>query len=474
MALKGHKEVAPNRYELEISIDGEAFREAIRKAYQRGAKKMNVPGFRKGKAPLSVIEKYYGEEVFFEDALNILYPEALESAADEAGLKLLDDKIDFDLVSINKQDGAEYKLTVTTQPEIEIGEYKGLKAEKVKPSVAADEIAAELDKLVQRNSRLVSVEDRAAKEGDIAVIDYDGSVDGVPFAGGKGEGHSLTLGSGQFIPGFEEQVVGHKPEDAFDVEVTFPEDYHAEDLKGKKAVFTCKVHELKVRELPELDDEFAKDVSEFDTLKELKEDTKKKMLEDKDKQADADAEDAVISQLVDSFKGDIPQVMIDRRVEDSVRDFDYRLQMQGMNLQTYMQFTGGNLEEFRAGLVPQAERQVKVRLALEKIAENEKFEVADEELEAEFVKLAAQYGVDIKEVKKAIAAREVKADMLVSKAIAFVKDNAVITEVEAKKEAKKPAAKKPATKKTGDTEKAKKPAAKKPATKKPTKAKEEK
>lgn len=470
MSLKGYKEVAPNRYEIEISIDGETFRDAIKQAYKKGVKKMNVPGFRKGKAPLGLIEQYYGEEVFFEDALNILYPTALEEAVTEAGLEMIEDKIDFDLVSISKADGADYKLTITTKPVIEIGEYKGLAAEKVTAAVSDEEIKAEIDKLAERNSRMVSVEDRAAEDGDIAVIDFEGFVDGVAFEGGKGEGHSLTLGSGQFIPGFEEQIVGHNTDDEFDVNVSFPEDYHSEDLKGKAAVFKCKLHEIKKREYPEIDDEFAKDVSEFDTIDELKADFSAKILEKKQQEADADVENALIDQLVDSVKGEIPEAMFEHRVEDNLRDFDYRLQAQGMNLDLYMQYTGASPEEFRANFRPQAERQVKVRLALEKIAELEKIVPTAEEIAAEYDKLAEGYNVKAEQVKAAIPEKEVAADIAVGKAIAIVKDNAKIKEVAAKTE--KPAAKK-TTKKAADSDKAEKTPAKKPAAKKTEKAADE-
>lgn len=466
MSLKGFKEVAANRYELEIVIDSETFGGAIKTAYRRGVKKINVPGFRKGKAPLSVIEKFYGEEVFFEDALNILYPAALDEAVKEAGLEMIEDKIDFDLVSISKKDGAHYKLTITTKPVIEIGEYKGLSAEKVAAEASDEEIEAEISRLAERNARMVTVEDRAAENGDITVIDFEGFVDGVAFEGGKGEGHSLTLGSGQFIPGFEDQIVGHNTDDEFDVNVTFPEEYHAEELKGKEAVFKCKLHEIKKKELPEIDDEFVKDVSEFDTLDELKADYKTKITERKEKEASDDVENQLIDQLVESVKGEIPEAMYEKAIDNSINDFDYRLQMQGMNLQTYLQYVGGSVEEFRENFRAQAERQVKVRLALEKIAALENIEAGEEEIAAEFDKLAASYGVPAEQVKAAIPEKEVVADIVVGKAIAVVKDSANVKEVAAKSEkpAKKAPAKKTATKKA-DGETAEKPAKKSSAKK---------
>ncbi|MCI8361078.1 MAG: trigger factor [Clostridiales bacterium] len=435
MSLKSSNKVETNRYELEISIDGAAFQEAVQKAYRKNVKKMNIPGFRKGHAPRSIIEKYYGEQVFYEDALNIVYPDAVEAAVEEAGLELVGDKIDTDVTSIGKE-GVELKITVTVKPEVEVGEYKGLKAERPNTSVSDEEIQAELNKLAERNSRMITVEDRAAEKGDVAVIDFEGFVDGEAFEGGKGESYSLTLGSGQFIPGFEEQVVGHKTDDAFDINVTFPEDYHAEQLKGKEAVFKVKLHEIKMRELPEMDDEFAKDVSEFDTLDELKEDTKKKLAERKEKEADDGVETQLVDQLAEGLKAEIPEAMFERRVDENLRDFDYRLQSQGMNLELYMQYTGSSVEEFRKNFRPQAERQVKVRLALEKIAELEKIEPTAEELEAEYKKLSESYGVDVDRVKSAVPEKEVAKDLAVSKAVELVKESAKITAKKAGKTAK--------------------------------------
>lgn len=472
MSLKSSNKVETNRYELEISIDGAAFQDAIQKAYRKNVKKMNIPGFRKGHAPRSIIEKYYGEQVFYEDALNIVYPDAVESAVEEAGLELVGDKIDTDVTSIGKE-GVELKITVTVKPEVEVGEYKGLKAERAKTEVSDAEIEEEIGRMAERNSRLVSVEDRAAENGDIAVIDFEGFVDGEAFEGGKGESYSLTLGSGQFIPGFEDQVVGHKPEEEFEISVTFPEDYHAEQLKGKPAVFKVKLHEIKKREMPEIDDEFAKDVSEFDTLAELKEDAKKKIAERKEKEADNAVEAQLIDQLIDGMKAEIPEVMFENRVNESLRDFDYRLQTQGMNLDMYMQYTGSSVEDFRNNFRPQAERQVKVRLALEKIAELEKIVPTAEEIEAEYEKLAKNYGVDADKVKKAIPEKEVVKDLAVSKAVELVKDTAKVSEAKAEKKtaAKKTAAKAEAGKEGESAEKPK--TTRKRTTKKTEEPKEE-
>lgn len=440
MTLKETKKLETNRYQLEIVIDGEQFREAIKQAYRKEGKKINVPGFRKGKAPLHIIETYYGSEVFFEDALNLLYADAVEAAINESGLKVIDDKMDFDLVSISKEDGVDFKVSVTTYPEIELEAYKGLKAERPLVKVGAAEVNAEIKSLQERNARMVSVEDRAAKKGDTVIIDFEGFKDGVAFEGGKAEGHSLELGSGQFIPGFEDQIIGKKIDEEFDVNVTFPEEYGAEDLAGQPAVFKVKLHEIKLRELPAADDEFAKDVSEFDTLKELKADLKKKATERKKKAAEEAVENILVQQIVDGIKGEIPEAMFTNRLNQSVEEFGYRLQSQGMSLDLYLQYTGSTIEQFRETFRPQAEMQVKYRLALEKIVELEGIKADEEAVQAEYAKIAEGYGVEVDKVKAVIPATEVEKDVAVGKAIDFVKANAVITDaVDEKKEAKKAA-----------------------------------
>ena len=451
MSLKETKKIETNRVQLEIVIDGEKFREAIKEAYRKNGKKINVPGFRKGKAPLSMIETYYGVEVFYEDALNLIYSDVVDEAIKEAGIKTVDDKTDFELVSISKEDGVDFKVTVTTYPEIELGEYKGLKAEKMAVKVDAAEVNAEVKAMAERNARMVSVEDRAAKKGDTVIIDFEGFTDGVAFDGGKAEGHALELGSGQFIPGFEEQIIGKKIGDEFDIDVTFPEEYGASELAGKPAVFKIKLHEIKVRELPAIDDEFAKDVSEFDTLKELKADIKKKALERKKKAAEEAVENDLVNQIVESIKGEIPEAMFEARLNQSVEEFAYRLQSQGMDFKTYLQYTNSSLDDFKATFRPQAEMQVKYRLALEKIVELENITATEAELDERYATLAENYGVEVDMVKSAIPAAEVEKDIAVGKAIDLVKANAVITEVDPKADeakAEKAPAKKPAAKKT--------------------------
>ncbi len=447
MSLKEVKNVATNRYELEILVDGEKFREAIEKAYKKNAKNINIPGFRKGKAPFTFVEKYYGSEVFFEDALNIVYPDAVDEAIKESGLKVINDKMDFDMVSISKENGVDFKVTLTTYPEIEIGEYKGLKAEKVIAKVTDEEIDAQVKAMADRNARMIAVEDRAATMGDTVTIDFEGFCDGEAFEGGKAEGFALELGSGQFIPGFEEQIVDHKIDDEFDVTVTFPEEYGAENLAGKEAVFKIKLHEIKVRELPEIDDEFAKDVSEFDTIADLKADLSAKTLERKQKAADEEVENDLVALIVDSINGEIPEAMFENRLNQSVEEFGYRLQSQGLDLDTYLKYTGASIEDFKNSFRPQAESQVKFRLALEKIVELENIVATEEDINAKIEEMAKEYGMEADKIKAAVPVEEIAKDLAVGKAIDFIKENAVITEVEAKTEKKAPA-KKPTAKKT--------------------------
>lgn len=462
--LKESKKLENNRYELEITIDAESFKAAILKAYKKEVKNIAIPGFRKGKAPLSIIEAKYGEGFFYEEALNLLYADALEEAAAAAGVELVNDKIDFEMVSISKQEGVDFKVKVTVVPTATIGKYKGLEVEKVTASVSAKEVNAELNALAERNSRMVAVEDRASAMGDTAVIDFEGFIDDKAFEGGKGESFSLVLGSGQFIPGFEEQVAGHNVGDEFDVNVTFPEDYGSDELKGKPAVFKCKLHEIKVKELPELDDEFAKDVSEFDTLDALKKDIKAKALEKKKAASENELESDLIDAMLETLEVEIPEAMIKDAIQKNIEEFAYRLQMQGLRMEDYIKYTGATEEMFAENFRPQAEKQVKVRLALDAVVAAEKFEVTDDELAEEIKKIAEQYGVEEDKVKAAFSADMIKKDIASRKAIELVKAEAVITEVkektkkEAPVEEKKPAAKKPAAKKTTT---AKKPAAKK-------------
>ena len=432
MSLKETKNVGTNRYELEITVDAEKFQEAIKEAYKKNAKSISIPGFRKGKAPYAFVEKYYGAEVFFEDALNLIYAEVVDEAITESGLKVINDKMDFDMVSISKEEGVDFKVTLTTYPEITVGEYKGLKAEKVIAKVEDSEIDAQVNAMAERNARMVEVTDRAAQMGDTVTFDFEGFCEGEAFEGGKAEKYALELGSGQFIPGFEEQIAGKNIGDEFDVNVTFPAEYGAENLAGKDATFKCKLHEIKFRELPAIDDEFAKDVSEFDTLEALKADLKAKALERKQKVSEEEMENDLVQQIVDSIEGEIPEAMFENRLNQSVEEFAYRLQSQGLDLETYLKYTNSNIDEFKKTFRPQAESQVKFRLALEKIVELEKIEATEEDINAQIEKMAKDYGMEVEQIKNAVPTEEIAKDLAVGKAIDFIKENAVITEVETK------------------------------------------
>ena len=432
MSLKSSNKVETNRYQLEVEVDAKIFEKAIEQAYHKENKKIAIPGFRKGKAPRAFVEKYYGEQVFYEDAINAVYPDALDEAVNEAKLELIEDKIDFDLVSAGKE-GIVFKATVTTKPDVEIDGYKNIGATKKPIEVTDEDINQEIKKVQERNSRMVTVEDRAVQNDDITVIDFDGSVDGVAFEGGKAENYSLTIGAGQFIPGFEEQIIGHKTGDEFDVNVKFPADYQAADLADKDAVFKIKLHEIKVKELPEVDDDFVKDVSDFDTLDKYKEDVKEKLAETKEKEAKDDIENQLIDKLIENLKAEIPQAMYENKINEDIREFGYRLQSQGMDLDTYLKYTGMDKDSIRKQFQPQAERQVKVRLALEKVAQLENIQPSEEEIEEEFAKLAKSYEIDIDKVKSFIPKNELIKDIVVEKAINLVRDNAII--IESKKDA---------------------------------------
>ena len=465
MSLKNQKNIGPNNYEFEISIDGATFSAAVDKAYKKSAKNITIPGFRRGKAPRAIIEKMYGRGVFYEDAVNDLLPAAYEEAAKEFGMEIVG-RPEFEIDNID-DNGATIKVKVYTKPEMKLDGYKGVEATRTVTPVTDADVDAEIERVRARNSRMIDVTDRAAALEDTVDINYEGSVDGVPFEGGKADGHSLTLGSGQFIPGFEDQIVGHNIGDEFDVNVTFPEKYHAEELAGKAAVFKVKLNGIKFNEKPALDDDFAKDVSEFDTLAEYKADIRAKLEENNKKSADAAVDEQLVAAVVEKLEGDIPEVMYDAECENMVRDFDTRLRMQGMDLKTYFKYTGMDLDGLREQSRPQAERQVKTRLALETIAANEKIEASDDEIEEEFKRLSEAYGMEVDQIKAQIAPEALAEDIKVRKAVEFIRDNAKITDAAPEAE-KKPAAKKTAAKKTAakKDDSAEKPAAKKTAAKK--------
>ncbi len=442
LMLKSSNKTETNIYTLEVSVSGEDFSKAILKAYNKQKNKIQLPGFRKGKAPLKMIEKFYGEGVFYEDALDIVYPEAVGDAIKEAGIEPVAAPHDLDVTKIGK-DGVEMTMKVTVKPEISIANYKGIEADKEDASVVADDVKRELASMQERNARVVTVDDRKAKKNDIAVIDFEGFVDGVAFDGGKGENYELTLGSGQFIPGFEEQIVGHKTSDEFDVNVTFPTEYTPE-LAGKDAVFKVVLHEIKMKELPALDDDFAKDVDdEVDTLAELKKKIKAELSEKKKEDVERSFESAVLEKVVDLVEGEIPEVMYDSKLEDDVKDYENRLAQQGIPLDTYLQYMGMDRDKFKESMRDNAVKQVKLQLAVEKIAELEKIEATDEEADAKLQEMADMYQLELEQVKKWVNVEDVKKDVVGKKTVDFLVANAkAIVAEKPKKTTKKAVAKK--------------------------------
>lgn len=467
MSLTSTEKKENNIAELEIAVDAQTLKEATDKVFKRKVKTINVPGFRKGKAPRAIIEKMYGEGIFMEDAVNDLFPDAYDAAVEEAGIEPVD-RANVEMLTLDKETGFTFKATVTVKPEVTVTGYKGLEAVKTIYEIEEGALEVEISRMRENNARMLTVEDRAAADGDQTVIDFLGSVDGVPFEGGKGDGYQLTLGSHAFIPGFEEQIVGHKPGDEFDVNVTFPEEYHAEELTGKAAVFKVKLHEVKVKELPELDDEFAKDVSEFDTLEELRADLRKQQQDELDKRSDDELETALVEKAIEALEGDIPECMYEQKIDDMVRDFEYRLSSQGMKIDMYLQYTGMDGAAFRQTFREQAERQVKIRLALEKIAILENLEITEEDIDKEYTKIADMYGTDVDRVKNVVPQKELLGDISCQKAIDLIRANAKITEKPEEKEeagaealeeapaeeaaAEKPKPKRKATKKKADAD----------------------
>lgn len=475
MSFKKVEKKETNVYVIEFQIEKADFDAANDKVFKKNAKNINIAGFRKGKAPRHLIEKMYGKGVFYEEAINECLPAAYEAAAKESGLDIIGQP-EFDVTSID-DNGVAMTATVTTKPEAKIDGYKGIKATKDVKSATAADVKKEIETVRERNSREIEVTDRAAKKDDIANIDFEGFVDGVAFEGGKAEGHNLKIGSGAFIPGFEEQIIGKKIGEEFDVNVEFPAEYHAEELAGKPAVFKVKLNGLKVTELPALDDEFAKDVSEFDTFDEYKADVKAKLTEKNEKEAELAVDDQLYEAVLGLLDAEIPEVMYEIETENFVRDYDNRLRMQGLDLNAFFKYTGQTLDDLRKQMRPQAEKQVKMRLALETIAKLENLSATDDEINEEYQRIADGYGMEADKVKELIAKEDINADLSVKKAFDLVKANAVITKKSAKKaaekteeSAEKPAAKKTCAKKTaakaeGETT-AKKPAAKKSTAKK--------
>ena len=434
MELKNTEKQEHSVVALTIEITKAEFEAAKDKAFKKTGKNITVPGFRKGKAPRKMIEKLYGEGVFFEEAFNIIYPDAMEMAVEKSGIKPVG-RADVDLGDPAEEGGLTIIAKVPVEPEVELGEYKGIEVEKETVKVLQADVKAELNRMAQRNARTETVE-RKAKKNDTVDIDFEGFVDGVPFEGGKAEHHELTLGSGAFIPGFEDQLIGCKAGDEKDVVVTFPEEYHAKELAGKEATFKCKVHKVEETILPEIDDEFAKDVSDTcETLDDLKKEITERLKAERQEAADNAFEEKVLDAVIDGMKADIPAAMIDAQVDTIVQDFGYRLQMQGMGLEQYLKMTGTEMGAFRAMFQSQAERQVKTRLALQKVVELEGITVSDKELEEEYAKMAEAYKMEVEKVKAIVSKEALEGDLKISNALEFIKKNAKV-----KKAAKKKAA----------------------------------
>ncbi len=434
MNLISCEKLEKSMVELQFSIDAETFKAAVNNAFKREGKKYAIPGFRKGKAPRHMIEKMYGSDIFHYDAVNDLFPEAYEAAVKEAKIDV-GGRPDPEVVSMSEADGVVLKVKVAVKPEVELGEYAGLTVTKEAKNVNEADVDAEVKRMQDRNGRLLTREG-AAENGDTVDIDFEGFVDGKAFEGGKAEHYSLVLGSGSFIPGFEDQVVGHSAGEEFDVNVKFPEEYGAAELAGKDATFKIKLHEVKYKELPALDDDFAKDVSEYDTLDELKDSIRNNIKTNLDKQAEQKVENDLMDQVIANMKADIPDAMVDSRIDELVQDFEYRISQQGLKLADYLKYMGMNIEQFRAQFKEQADKQVKMRLAMEAIVAKEGITASDEEFEEEVKRIADAYKMEADKVKSIVDAAAVKADLAINKAIDFVKEKANVVTAEPKEEEK--------------------------------------
>ena len=432
MILKSSEKTDVNMTELVATVDAETFEKAIEAVYQRQKKNISLPGFRKGKVPRRLCERTYGEGVFFEEAFNIIYPDAMEMAVEKSGIKPVG-RADVDLGDPAEEGGLTIIDKVPVEPEVELGEYKGIEAEKETVKVLQADVKAELNRMAQRFARTETV-DRKAKKNDTVDIDFEGFVDGVAFEGGKAEHHELTLGSGAFIPGFEDQLIGCKAGDEKDVVVTFPEEYHAKELAGKEATFKCKVHKVEETILPAIDDEFAKDVSDTcETLDDLKKEITERLKNERQEAADAAFEEKLLDVVLEGMKADIPQAMIESQIDSIVQDFGYRLQMQGMGLEQYLKMTGTEMGAFRAMFKAQAERQVKTRLALQKVADLENIAVTEQEIADEYAKMAEQYKMDVEKIKTIVAQDALSGDLRISNALEFIKANAKVKKASKKK-----------------------------------------
>lgn len=426
MSLQVEK-LEKNMAKLTVEVPAEEVEAALQNAYLKNRKQISVPGFRKGKVPRQMIEKMYGPEVFYDDAANALIQKAYPQAADECELEIVS-RPTVDIVQLEKGKPFIFTAEVAVKPEVTLGQYKGIEVEKVDTTATDEEVAAELDKEREANSRTITVEDRAVQDGDMTVIDFEGFVDGEAFEGGKGTDYPLTIGSGAFIPGFEEKLVGAEIGKEVEVDVTFPEEYHAKELAGKPAVFKCTVKEIKVKELPELDDDFAQDVSDFDTLEEYKADVRKKVEEKKAADAKAKKEDAVIEKIIEGATMEIPDAMVETQAERMVDEFAQRLQMQGLTMEQYLQFTGGNVQALVEQSKPQALKRIQSRLVLEAVVAAENLTASDEELDAELGRMAEQYKMEVEKLKEMFTEEDLKSvreDLAIQKAVELVTDAAV-------------------------------------------------
>ncbi|EGD46774.1 trigger factor [Ruminiclostridium papyrosolvens DSM 2782] len=418
--------VEKNVVQLEIEVDAAKFEEGMQQSYKKNVSKFNVPGFRKGKAPRNIIERYYGEQALYDDAINIVCSEAYDNAIEENNIQPVD-RPEIDIVQIGNKENLIFTAKVTVKPEVELGAYMGVEVKKAEVNVTDEDVENEFNKVVEKNARLVSVTDRPIQSGDTAVIDFEGFIDSVPFEGGKGEDYSLVIGSGTFIPGFEDQLIGKNVADDVDVNVTFPEEYGKEDLNGKEALFKVLVKEIKVKELPAVDDEFAKDISEFDTLEEYKTDLRNKLEESAKNKAERDNEESVIQAVVGNATVDVPNVMVEKHIDAMARDFDMRLRYQGLDLQRYMEMMGTDFEGFREQFRERAANEVKIQLVVEKIGQVENVEATDADVEEEITKTAEAYKQPAEELKKTLRPEDleyVKNDIAFRKTIKLLTDNA--------------------------------------------------
>ena len=425
MEIISNNKTAVNTVEVEFKNSAEEFEAEVQAAFLKRRKNITVPGFRKGKATRKMIETHYGEGVFYDDAINAIYRKTIDDVVNELSLEIVDiPKIE--VTSVGRDEGVTFKAEFTTKPEVNISDYKGIEAEKSVKTIGDEEINDELSRMQDRNARIIDVTDRAAQKGDTVVFDFEGFMDGTPFEGGKADNFSLELGSGKFIPGFEDQVEGKNIDEPFEVNVTFPENYNAEELAGKEAVFKCLIHEIKGKELPELDDEFAKDVSEFDNLEELKADLKKKLEEQAEEEAENKLDTQLNTILIEKLEGEIPEVMYENRINDMMRDWEYSNRINGITIQDYLKYTGTTIEQFRENFKEPATKQIKLRLALEKIADLENIETNSEEIEKHYTELAEEHNMELDKVKSIVSEKSLAEDIRVEKAFDLVKANAKI------------------------------------------------